>query len=531
MNGTRSSLGRDGATGLVAEIWRAGDSDAAVDAAILLFVAALLTFVAWRRPKTTGSVAAVWLLWLVCKILGSGHSAWDELSRHAQCARDATESFVHAMLAMLGAWLVLFLPILQDAWRVSEPMFAASWRQAVHVWRMSSWHQKGVTALATLAISNAALVLAALHRHQEVVVGVLFQLSFLVIGPALWWVASSFPHEIVIWLADVVISIAPAALSLRVLCSLQRERDGQSAEAKATLACSGGPSWFAPPAEVQGVQSAEVPSSELLERLCFWLSYWSCWPFLHVTYVLLTMDLVPEDDRSAADGLLLTLALWAQVWNASRIAPQLFAACSICLGGVSKRFYQMGAVSINEVAGTAWQTLATLPGKLGELSNNRMLLGGVIIVALTVASFFLRVMAIASAFLALGLLIGIAVASASCAARRDAAAAPGRLAFWTLAIAWLGICRLPLLGTLLEAWTPGVLLLAAGAGDLALAAELLALRWAAAAVDSWSPAAAAALGLDSDGGSADDGGVAARGCALLPNDDTVPHELAVEAAE
>mmetsp|Transcript_174528 Transcript_174528/g.559528 ORF Transcript_174528/g.559528 Transcript_174528/m.559528 type:complete len:310 (-) Transcript_174528:69-998(-) len=238
-----------------------------------------------------------------------------------------------------------------------------------------------------------------------------------------------------------------------------------------------------------------VPSEDLLGRLCFWLSYWSCWPLFYVIFELLRADLVHEDELPAADGLLLTLAVWAQVWNASRLAPQLFALCSACCGGSFKHFGKASREAVGEAVGGAWTSMVSMAVSVTEWGNNWLFLGAALVSLLVVASFFMKVMAVASALLTLMLLAGVAADSARLSSKRDGDAAPVRLAFWALAVAWLLLCRLPLLGDVLSTWTPVVLLLAAGAGHLTLSVVLLILRTATSAVISRSPASALALGL------------------------------------
>uniref|UniRef100_A0A7S4S245 Uncharacterized protein n=1 Tax=Alexandrium monilatum TaxID=311494 RepID=A0A7S4S245_9DINO len=475
-------FGGDEAAVLLAGLCTRESLDRAVDAGVIATAAAVLGWQGYKRPKTTGVVAAVWLLWLVCKIV-EGKSAWAEFTGNASHARSATESAVREVGSMLAAWAALLLPFAVDAKRVLAPAASQAGHCLSSLWQLLAWWQRGLLALCMLAlvgtVSAASTAVAAVQRHTGAVGEVLFQFSFAVCGPCLWWLTAHLPCEFSNLLVSIAISFVPTLLSVRALLQLEQEREGVDPgyEALPKTGQLFAPEW----SPEESTSDKEAPSPELQQRLCAWLSYWSCWPFFHLACMMRNTELVPNQSKPAVDGLLLALAAWAQVWQASRVAPYIYMACAGCLSRFSEHAAEATSAASNSAAGLAfrmWEASSSM--LLGEHGSRWAMVAAGAAAALVLASFVLHVMALANALLTLGILAGIGFDSARCAARCNSEATPSRLAFWVVSTCWLWLCSLPLgAGSLLAAWTPLVLAVAVAFGELMLKALVRVLRAAA----------------------------------------------------
>ena len=82
-----------------------------IGATTLLLLLLLWNFV--RRPRTTASFVVAWLCWFAWQV-ERGHSAWQQVVKHAQNAATKTSDAIRAVVEMLAAWVAFFVPALDD---------------------------------------------------------------------------------------------------------------------------------------------------------------------------------------------------------------------------------------------------------------------------------------------------------------------------------------------------------------------------------------------------------------------------------
>mmetsp|Transcript_57726 Transcript_57726/g.162802 ORF Transcript_57726/g.162802 Transcript_57726/m.162802 type:complete len:542 (-) Transcript_57726:132-1757(-) len=465
---TPRSFAQKEASALLAVLQHACNSDFAVDVCLLLSGATLVAVCTYKRPRTTGIVAAVWLAWFICHI-ALDESAWSQVVDHAAGARYATEVAIRSVATMLVAWLVLGMPIVVDLERILSPAAEGAWV----AWGSLSWQERGVAAVCLTGFASAGVAGVAVWRHQDTMRSAAFQLSFFVVGPPVWWLASRLPHGCAIAVACLVVYAVPALASLHALLELQRWRETckRQTQAEQPVGHPLSQAWLA----WGGLQSEdEAPCpDELADSMRLWLSYWSCWPFFHVAYVLLrSTDLVGGGAQPAADGALVVLVLWAQFWRASRVALHLYSMLEACFLALLERARECGTSKLQPT-----QALHTWSRRIGEMPVNRWVLVGLAAaMVLTAASLALEAIAVAQSFVTLAILVAAAADSARCAVQSHTDAVSSRLAFWVLAMGWLGVRDVPYVGSLLAVWTPVVLVAAFAAGETVVNTTLRAGR-------------------------------------------------------
>eukprot|EP00929_Paragymnodinium_shiwhaense_P067958 TRINITY_DN34156_c3_g3_i1.p1 TRINITY_DN34156_c3_g3~~TRINITY_DN34156_c3_g3_i1.p1 ORF type:complete len:609 (-),score=131.54 TRINITY_DN34156_c3_g3_i1:3-1829(-) len=485
------------------------DAHEAMDAGIFLAVACLLATALWHRPKSTSVVMLIWLSWSVYEF-ASGQDEWATYNKHLTKAREATEDAAEAIGQMFAAWFVLILPFFVDLEQALQPVAVRAWKELVHIWSLFTWQQKAIGALVTAAFLGTAWAAVAAYRavkaaaaaraeaqraravakeaegaareeerrqawqdRKQAAKAIMFQLSFVVVGPLVWICTGFLSGSCASLLVVALMSLVPMVISLAVLLRVERHRAQQKEDKlKEQEQTSPSKSWFSLPAFnleviVEDVKP-ELPQA-LQDRVLYWLSYWSCWPVLAGLHALShTEALVKEDSQASADGLVLALVVWVTVWEQSRFAPYMLGILARLFSCVTVQLSNMTDSLSVRAPGVALQAAQRGNELVGQLGSKSIM---VAVVGLAVASAILlalRVVAFLSSLLTLVCFWGVALDSARCVAKRDADLCVTRLAFWVITIAWLAICEIPVLSIILEVWTPILLVFALLMGETLL---------------------------------------------------------------
>jgi hypothetical protein len=292
---------------------------------------------------------------------------------------------------------------------------------------------------------------------------VLFQLSFAIFGPAIWWVTSRLPHHYGVLVVGAAMSLVPGLASLHAILRAQWERDAPVKKAESEEARN---AWF-PALDLGSMDPQEILSEELQARMRMWLSYWALWPFFHVAYTVAnSLDRIGKEDRPTIDGLFVALIVWSQFWEASRVAPYGFALGAAFLQGFTQKAGRVADVAGTHAAGQA----ATFFARYGEQlsTSSPVLYVAIGLVVVILVSVVLKIVELTEALVTIVFLICVAFDSARCVARSMADVYISRLAFWVIAMAWLQFRTLPFLGPAVIVWTPLVLVAALAAGETIL---------------------------------------------------------------
>jgi hypothetical protein len=388
---------QESTTALFVALVHAGHTGQLADAVLLASLGMLFLGCLCWRPRLTGAVGISWLAWFAFRF-AKGQAAWHEIADHAQHARKSTESGVVAVAEMFASWCVLLAPALLDLHDLLAPLVVCLAHGMNELWEQLSWPERGIIALSALAVASSVMAVKALVRHQDTICDVLFQLSFALCGPLIWWLTSRLPQVYSVLLVSVVMSFVPSLASLRVVLAARSEKDALHRKPTSDSRTA----WFALDAVEDPLQ--ESISDELQDKMHMWLSYWACWPSFYFSYKLVgAAGFVPKDDKAAVDGLFVALILWSQLWRASRVAPYAFAICAALLRNISEGAAQMANDTGNKALGKFGHVYAMLSE---NASNSWVVYAGGALVIIIATAVLLKVVELAEAFVTLVFLFG-----------------------------------------------------------------------------------------------------------------------------
>ena len=109
----------------------------------------------------------------------------------------------------------------------------------------------------------------------------LFHVSFLVLGPLIWLLSLRCPPEVPELIYFSLATLWPVFCSCRGLLRHHNEKEEKAEEkAREDEEAQKTRKWWQFKLKLVGLKEEFRMSSELEEEMCFWLSYWSCWPIL-----------------------------------------------------------------------------------------------------------------------------------------------------------------------------------------------------------------------------------------------------------
>eukprot|EP00928_Gymnodinium_smaydae_P080479 TRINITY_DN64169_c0_g1_i1.p1 TRINITY_DN64169_c0_g1~~TRINITY_DN64169_c0_g1_i1.p1 ORF type:complete len:578 (-),score=112.12 TRINITY_DN64169_c0_g1_i1:93-1826(-) len=442
--------------------------------AIVLALIALtgLVVLCRRRPKFTIFVVGIWLVWLAAKFL-QGEAAWNTVKTHAHNALEASVAFARAVWTLVVAWVVFVLPLLGDVWHFLEPLLEKAGEGVNNGWNATTWEERCIAILCFVGIIGSTRAVVLLWQRRDTLRDVLFQLSFVVVGPLVWKGVSMLDHRWSRNLVVLAIDIWPVIVSLRLLVRLEDEKAKQQKEAENA-------GWFRNALSLAAPEKfksrKDFSATELHLGIRHLLAYWSCWPLLHLLFLyVVESGCVPEKDKSAGDGVIIALIIWFRFWRVSLIAPYFYGVLHGCVGRFADAAGRVASNATSRGAGAAFKgfqwarsTAASASGPDAPAVGTKrrlLVIAGLVLAILGLISLLLNVLAFVSAVATIAILLGAAGDSARWVARDDADMCASRLSFWVIALAFLWLCQVPLLGGFLELWTPLVFAASLAGGE------------------------------------------------------------------
>jgi len=293
-----------------------------------------------------------------------------------------------------------------------------------------------------------------------VVKEVLFQLSFVICGPMIWWLVSKMPSDITFLLAEVSAYAIPFASSFRALLAYTSAVEN----ANETDAKRG---WFESFKQGLKVEAppSKSPEGETMRR---WLTYWSCSPIIYVSDDLIRN--LEVEHQNSAFGIFVAAVLWIQFWNVGHLVRYLYrimykAGNALFGGWVYDRFKTAVSWVMSHLH------LASLHNSLFTEGDDRCrFIAAACVLVIFGLSLLLEAFEIMSMSISVLILMGATVDSLRCAEQHERGYEdiPSKLAFWLLAVAWCVLINLPGLSTILTFWTPLVLVVSHVLGVTAL---------------------------------------------------------------
>lgn len=276
----------------------------------------------------------------------------------------------------------------------------------------------------------------------------LFHVSFLVLGPLIWLLSLRCPPEVPELIYFSLATLWPVFCSCRGLLRHHNEKEEKAEEkAREDEEAQKTRKWWQFKLKLVGLKEEFRMSSELEEEMCFWLSYWSCWPILGAIQV--SVDTLTDQSAAGSSGILIALTLWLQFWKGCFVAPYAFTMLtylfSHCIEYASDVLDGVRQLIVSAMPRIPWPSFVSiLQGETWMLISLAVLL---VILCLEVAS-------VVSVLLTVLLLFMVSMESARCVANEAQQMYADRLAFWILVTAWLWLLQIPALGRVLSIWSP-----------------------------------------------------------------------------
>lgn len=362
-----------------------------INTGIIVFWIVLL-IVAWRKyRKATSAFVLLWLVWFGVKAVKTQQAVVD-VGILASTALEKTRKTCIAIYRMFLSWGQLVAPAVTDLITLLTPAAIASWNFIVRFWNMSTWVQKGYFLLVLLVLAGVIFTVISMWRQmkkaserakksrkragehvkscKDILKFVIFQTSFLIIGPCIWWIVAALPGIFPSVLAMLAMSIYPLIQSLIVMKRLEVQKQDQQNAKKARKSRANGDNdsdvragaaffeqWLDVKKKIseedeegaeETITDAELEQYELIKRTILdareWLAFWSCWPIFYLFYWSIDTDfIVASEDKPKAYGLIVAMVLWVNIWGlkaVTAITPFFFAFLIVFVEIFSGWFFQ-----------------------------------------------------------------------------------------------------------------------------------------------------------------------------------------------
>lgn len=414
-------------------------------------------FIIFRRPYACALSALAWAGWLTWQALCvSGMQAVYSAKRRGLAALEATDNFAQHLVGLVRAWTDFFLPFLSDVCR---------W--AIRLWKKTTLNQRLIVGFILLSCYSILQAVRIFRQHRQRIMHVLFHLSFLVVGPLLWYSSGFLTPHLLIESVTHLITTFPTLISLLVISNAADNEAKKKADRR------------------RSTGQSIVPSTNLqMQRL--WLSYWACWPTLAVFEAgvsTIPKLLHSENSQSMQIDLmraLLTFVVWLQFWQGSRLLHSTFQSVLFDTSLLEYFFRFFGARGLwvlGIIRGGLWAG-ASPAGGMRAWGLIRRLTSQLWLFILGLAVFGLVMFALFTLFYrALNVVSNVATMLLWLCAASDSADTltndaedfySKKLSFWVLAMIWEAATRLPYVGVILRLFTPFAFSLWLLAGDTVL---------------------------------------------------------------
>eukprot|EP00929_Paragymnodinium_shiwhaense_P086345 TRINITY_DN4686_c0_g2_i1.p1 TRINITY_DN4686_c0_g2~~TRINITY_DN4686_c0_g2_i1.p1 ORF type:complete len:584 (-),score=93.37 TRINITY_DN4686_c0_g2_i1:46-1797(-) len=445
-----------------------------VDALVLAVGIALLGWLIYRLRVPMLVVFGMWFMWLLWRVcIMRDPKAWPHIEHAAAAAQTSAREAVINVCKMLQELFILFFPFFHDGWQNLVPVLHDVRDYLLKLWSSLSQRDQSLVIVVIFAVMLSVILMVLLWRHCATVGSVLFQLSFLVICPVVYYVVLEMQPDNAAVLLSFFMTGVPVMGSIWAIQQRQEERERY----RRLLGAGSGHTGEGHMTGLQGflfaVSAAPSPkaSERVQEKLRSWLSFCAFWPLFDLAKK--AAEVLPGGfARPPVYAGLLCAVLWTQFWHGSR-AALVFLQCLTTatsstytrqvLSDASDTVASSVSGSMSYMAGLATAWAQFLPGE-------QVTMGIAVVVAL---SLLLSTMSLVDSFLDFCILFGVAVDSARLAVEGDADACSSRLAFWIIALSWMWLLTLPLLRTFFGLWTPLVLAAAASFGEWTLSVTVV----------------------------------------------------------
>mmetsp|Transcript_6414 Transcript_6414/g.10006 ORF Transcript_6414/g.10006 Transcript_6414/m.10006 type:complete len:622 (+) Transcript_6414:153-2018(+) len=443
----------------------------------LAFLAGLSLVVFALHPMKCVVGVVLWVIWLFQALLREGTDVWQDVTERFLAASLSTKIFVRHGIGMLAAWGRLLAPFLTDILILLQELISRF-----------SWEQRLIGAFTLLVLYGVYRTYQAVKARKDAILVALFQGSYLLIGPLVWFAfRRAIPARFAEGVLLVITTVAPTFLSLHAF--------------RYSFIANGGGG--------EGQKRWKKSVWDQWKTCDLWLSYWSCWPLvigltsLCTNYITTAYaaQLYKEGSRAttattaasagAAGGggggstvirtqmfaSLATLCIWLQFWYGSKaffslasklaaqIVPSSLGVLTANMSSVSRVIKPLLGAGGNLSLSALRQQLSIMK-TLGYLWENKLIFGPItFFVGILIFSLGFQVYTMMTSVLTSLIWGGVALRSARAVANKEASVCSATIAFWILAQLLEASVWVPVAGSMISLFKPVLLPIFLAIGD------------------------------------------------------------------
>ena len=398
--------------------------------------------------KASAIVLSSWIVWLSYRVLLDYNLAFDEVSRLALDTFHSTQICVHSFAIMIVSWMALIAPFAYDFVALSHNVYSS------------------LTTVQRVAIAGGLIFaygsLKAYNTvvsHADKVKQIMFHLSFILIGPVIWFSLLYLPQDWIGYVSQAVLTWIPFGLSCNAFykCSIIRVQKNPAA----SRVSSSKKTYLSKLREVISKGTPKKLSSKTSHtlkraqnRMANFLSFWSCWPLLILlSSVCKSVDDGVNDRMLQTEPILVIFSVWCLHWKGSAIFYTILAPLSAALilsVETASKYIWKRTVAVRKLWMLKWFFSLT-----SWLMSSKIIMlgfGGVLLL------IFLRVMfsflGVVGATLKLAIIIGAAADSFRVVDLQLLDTYEQKLSFWILLQILDVLTEIPVWGFMIRLWEP-----------------------------------------------------------------------------
>ena len=398
--------------------------------------------------KASAIVLSSWIVWLSYRVLLDYNLAFDEVSHLALDTFHSTQICVHSFAIMIVSWMALIAPFVHDFVALSHKMYSS------------------LTTIQRVAIAGGLIFAYGSFKayntvvsHADKVKQIMFHLSFILIGPVIWFSLLYVPQDWIGYVSQAVLTWIPFGLSCNAFykCSIIRVQKNPAA----SRVSSSKKTYLSKLREVISKGTPKKLSSKTSRtlkraqnRMANFLSFWSCWPLLILlSSVCKSVDDGVNDRMLQTEPILVIFSVWCLHWKGSAIFYTILAPLSAALilsVETASKYIWKRTVAVRKLWMLKWFFSLT-----SWIMSSKIIMlgfGGVLLL------IFLRVMfsflGVIGATLKLAIIIGAAADSFRVVDIQLLDTYEQKLSFWILLQILDVLTEIPVWGFMIRLWEP-----------------------------------------------------------------------------
>jgi len=316
------------------------------------------------------------------------------------------------------------------------------------MWSKLSLEEQALVVLGLFVLYGGYQTYKAVQKRADAIMFVLFQVSYLVVGPCIYLGWRCIPPSYSQPLVTVVLTVIPTCMSVLAFNRAQSAKRVKMWER--WLACD------------------------------LWLSYWSCWPMLSLLFYMITTYTRDDAMKLQVLSVFVALCVWLQLWYGSKA---FFSLVSRAFSSITP--HEASASAVLPGAGRVFSAIRStlsfsqqmsIIETLQELWKNKMWSVPLLVVVVAVlVQLGWRIYSLFNDALTALIWVGVAFKSSQVVKRKESVRYAESLAFWVLAQFTQVALHIPVVGTFIALFRPVLLPVYLAIGDNVLGTVVAAL--------------------------------------------------------